>query len=83
MATVLLPRHDDQRWARLQQRPTRYHDALQDHLIARHGIQIPIFGIAGRQERYLRLSAQVYNAIGQYVYLAAALAEELDRERQM
>lgn len=56
-----------------------YHDALQVGLIERHRIQVPVW--RGGGQRLLRISAQLYNAIGQYEFLAGALREELDRER--
>ena len=46
----------------------------------RHGIEVPVWPVFGT-ERFLRVSAQLYNSIEQYVYLADALAEELERER--
>jgi isopenicillin-N epimerase len=61
-------------------RPTRYHDALQDALVDRHRIQVPIWS-AG-PTRVFRISAQLYNSIQQYEYLAGALTEELARERR-
>jgi isopenicillin-N epimerase len=60
-------------------RPTRYHDALQDALVDRHRIQVPVWNAGGT--RLFRISAQLYNSIEQYEYLAGALVEELARER--
>ncbi len=60
-------------------RPTRYHDALQDALVDRHRIQVPVWNAGAT--RLFRISAQVYNSIEQYEYLAGALVEELARER--
>ncbi|RMH12522.1 MAG: aminotransferase class V-fold PLP-dependent enzyme [Planctomycetota bacterium] len=66
--------------------PTRYHDALQDRLIERHGIQVPVWFIADGQGkprlRFVRISAQLYNSIEQYEYLADALAQELEVEHR-
>lgn len=56
-----------------------YHDALQVELIRRHRIQVPVW--SGGGSRLIRISAQLYNAVEQYDYLARALREELDRER--
>lgn len=81
LAAIHLPRHSPERLAVLAGRPTKYHDALQDEIIRRHAIQVPIWFVAGTPERLIRLSAQVYNSREQYEYLAAALAEEVARER--
>jgi isopenicillin-N epimerase len=82
VATIILPAHPPQLMARLRQRPTRYHDALQDTLIQRHHIQVPVWSVDGRPLRTLRTSAQLYNSAAQYECLARALVEELERERQ-
>lgn len=81
LATVLLPAHPPELAARLSARPTRHHDALQDALIDRHGIQVPIWSVPGTNKRFVRVSAQLYNSDEQYAYLAEALVEELERER--
>lgn len=81
MATVLLPAHEPERAERLAARPTKHHDALQDELMARHGIEVPIW--AHEAHRFVRISAQLYNSIEQYAYLADALAAELERERSL
>jgi isopenicillin-N epimerase len=83
MCTIILPRHDATLDAKLRTRPTKYHDALQDELISRHRIQVPVWGLPGRPERFVRISAQLHNAPEQYEYLAAALGEELARERAL
>ncbi|KAA0214525.1 MAG: aminotransferase class V-fold PLP-dependent enzyme [Leptolyngbya sp. PLA3] len=65
--------------------PTRYHDALQDRLVSKHRIQVPLWFIAdetGRPRiRFVRISAQLFNAIEQYEYLAHCLLGELAAER--
>lgn len=83
MAVVPLPPHAPDLDARLASRPTRHHDALQDALIDRHSIQVPIWrdGLSGI--RFVRVSAQLYNAFAQYARLGEALLEELDRERRL
>jgi isopenicillin-N epimerase len=83
MAVVILPPHDPERHERLGRRPTRYHDALQDALLERWRIQVPIWGLPGRPERFVRISAQVYNSPEQYDYLAQALRAELAHERSL
>lgn len=89
MVALPLPPHEPGLDARLRARPTAYADALQDALIDRHGIQVPIWrisrpgglpaGLPGG--RIVRLSAQAYNAPPDYQRLASALVEELSRER--
>lgn len=83
ISTMVLPSHEPERHARLMARPSKYHDALQDALIAKHGIQVPIWGLAGKPERFVRISAQVYNSMEQYERLASALLEELEAERNL
>lgn len=81
ICTMYLPRHDAERTARLAARTSKYHDATQDELIRRHRIQVPLWSVAGTADRVIRISAQVYNSREQYDYLAAALEEEMARER--
>ncbi len=62
-------------------KPTRYHDALQDALVDRHRIQVPVWSVPPPGgKRLFRISAQLYNSPAQYEYLAGALVEELERE---
>lgn len=90
MAALELPRAPEGLRARLGARPTVYADALQDALVERHGIQVPIWrtsdqlgggGFDGR--RTIRLSAQIYNDEAQYAYLTGALAAELEAETRL
>lgn len=63
--------------------PTKYNDPLQDRLLERWKVQVPVHSVAltdGRRQRVVRISAMVYNAPGQYEYLAEALAAELQAE---
>ena len=73
MAAVPLP----DRAATDAARPSRYHDALQDALIARWGIQVPIVPFPVHPRRLVRVSAQLYNSRAQFEYLACALRAEL------
>ncbi|MBI4615564.1 MAG: aminotransferase class V-fold PLP-dependent enzyme [Planctomycetes bacterium] len=57
-----------------------YQDLLQDDLVDRYGIQVPVMPWPSPPRRLLRVSAQVYNRIDQYERLAAALGELLPRE---
>jgi len=83
LATIPLPPHTPERHAKLLRRPTNYHDALQDSLLERWRIQVPIWSTGTPPKRVIRVGAQVYNSIGQYEYLAEALAVELERERAL
>lgn len=57
--------------------PTRHHDAIQDRLIARWRIQVPIVLFPlGTDQRWVRVSGQVYNTPDEYEYLAEALRTE-------
>jgi isopenicillin-N epimerase len=86
MAMVPLPKMEDRSCAAHAERPTMYADPLQDALVARHGVQVPVWRHASMSggpfdgRRFVRVSAQRYNTERQYAYLAAALAEELERE---
>ena len=73
MASVLLPD------ARQNQRaaPPLYIDPLQDRLLARHGIEVPVISWPGFPKRLLRISAQLYNSREQWSLLAEALRQEL------
>lgn len=87
ICTMVLPAHPPDVQAALAKRKTHYGDSLQDDLLGYHRIQVPVWGIAGRPGRYIRISAQLYNTIEQYEFLAHALeivlkeeAESLDPE---
>lgn len=77
MATIILPEPPAEKLAR----PTLYDDTLQDELAHRHRCVVPVWRLASNNTRVLRISAQVYNTEDQYRTLAAALVEELRRER--
>jgi isopenicillin-N epimerase len=69
MATIPLP-------PRIQGRPKRSKiDPEQLRLYDSFGIEVPFFRIGKAQRRYFRISAQLYNTIEEYAYLARALAE--------
>ena len=57
--------------------PPLYIDPLQDQLLARHGIEVPVIPWPGFPKRLLRISAQLYNSREQWQLLAAALGEAL------
>lgn len=75
MASLTLPPNPD------RTRPTCYEDALQDALHERHAIQVPVWEMPGVTPRVTRLSAQLYNHMGEYEMFAEALNEELEREK--
>ncbi len=56
-------------------------DPLQDALLRRHRIEVPIFTWPGAPRRWIRVSAQLYNVDADYERLAAALREELAAPR--
>jgi len=80
LCTIKLPEHPEPLRTKLAARRSKYHDALQEALLERHRIQVPIWSVAGKG-RTIRISAQVYNSVGQFEYLAGAVGEELGRER--
>jgi isopenicillin-N epimerase len=71
MASVPLPDAREDRRAS----PPLYIDPLQDELLARHGIEVPVIPWPGFPKRLLRISAQLYNSREQWQLLAAALGE--------
>jgi isopenicillin-N epimerase len=69
MASVPLPDASE------EQRPVPplYIDTLQDALLARHNIEVPVIHWPGFPKRLLRVSAQMYNKLADYEALSAAL----------
>ncbi len=63
--------------------PTRYHDALQDRLIQKWRVQVPInlFPL-GTNRRTLRIAMQVYNTLEQVEYAARAVNAELAADQR-
>ncbi len=60
-------------------RPPLFIDPLQDVLLEEFGIEVPVIPWPARPKRLIRVSAQLYNDVGQYEKLADALAEILSR----
>jgi isopenicillin-N epimerase len=58
-----------------------YLDPLQDKLLSRYRIEVPIIPWPGPPKRLLRISAQLYNSIPQYERLAEALLVEFGGDR--
>ena len=88
LAMVPLPRVGDDRWELLRNRPSIYADALQDRLVERYRVQVPVWlpcaqmgGGMTDGRRFVRLSAQLYNSEAQYELLGRALVEEIKHER--
>ena len=54
-------------------------DPLQDALYAEHRIEVPVIRWPAPPHRLLRISAQLYNRIDEYVRLANALQRLLGR----
>ena len=83
IALIALPEARQELWERLKARPSPYADALQDRLIARWGVQVPVVHAttpSGGSVRCVRVSGQLYNSPEQYDYLAHALLQELSAE---
>ncbi|HEV7572329.1 MAG TPA: aminotransferase class V-fold PLP-dependent enzyme [Thermoanaerobaculia bacterium] len=59
--------------------PTLYGDSLQDALFYDYAIEVPIHPWPHQPKRVLRVSAQLYNEIGDYAKLADALGELLPK----
>lgn len=76
MASIPLPEASPEAAAK----PTRFDDPLQDALLERHGIVVPIWRIGPSEQRIVRISAQAYNTVHHYERLAHALREELASE---
>jgi isopenicillin-N epimerase len=57
--------------------PSRHHDALQDRLMEKWGIEVPIVLFPlGSSRRWVRVSGQLYNTMDEFEYLATALSAE-------
>jgi isopenicillin-N epimerase len=56
-----------------------YCDPLQDELLDRFGIEVPVIPWPHPPKRILRVSAQAYNRVEQYRQLADALKEILSQ----
>jgi isopenicillin-N epimerase len=55
--------------------PSIYGDSLQDMLLDRFGIEVPMMPWPARPARLLRVSAFLYNTLDDYRYLATSLGE--------
>ena len=73
IATLALPASGEEGGIPLHE-PDPLHKVLQD----KYGIQVPVWSWESPKGRYIRISAQLYNHVGEYHYLADALATELN-----
>ena len=55
-----------------------YDDALWDALYLKHNIQVPVWALGKIHPRVMRVSAQLYNTIGDFEKLAEALNKEIN-----
>jgi isopenicillin-N epimerase len=81
IASIFLPPRGDGAPASSRPPTSRYGDSLQERLIDKWHIQVPVWGVPGTPQRVLRISAQLYNSFEQYEYLLHALQHELAAER--
>lgn len=72
IATLILPEVDAADGTPLHE-PDPLHQILQET----YGIQVPVWSWASPKGRYVRISAQLYNSVDEYRYLAEALSNEL------
>lgn len=77
MVTLRLPSGTDRHTPTAD--ATGLHDPLQDRLLERYRIEVPVWTSPAWPGRFLRISAQRYNCLEQYEYLASALEQELGR----
>ncbi len=56
-------------------------DQLQEKLLERWGIEVPVMSWPAAPRRLIRISAQLYNSPQHYARLAEALGQELAEER--
>jgi len=76
MASIALPENT------APDRPTEYDDTLQDILNDKYHIQVPVWDMPGVAPRLMRVSAQLYNEMGDYQALVEALNAELSTEAE-
>jgi len=74
MATVVLPDSVGG-----EKRDAFGRDALQDELYSEWAIEVPVIPWPSPPGRLIRVSAQLYNGVAQYAYLAEALTEILNK----
>ncbi|MDH3584388.1 MAG: aminotransferase class V-fold PLP-dependent enzyme [Phycisphaerae bacterium] len=77
MAAVQLPDGDDPEWQDPRRPTLSGISDLQDQLLERFGIEVPIFPWPAAPRRFLRISAQAYNQISEYEALADTLGKLL------
>ena len=73
LASVPIP---DAKHSRPSKSPL-YLDALQDELLAKFSIEVPVIPWPAPPKRLLRISAQLYNSLPQYERLAGVLKKQL------
>jgi len=73
LASLPIPDAPPDGWPRL---PANEYP-LQERLLVRHGIEVPIMSWPAPPKRLLRIAAQLYNSLPQYQLLAKCLMEEM------
>ena len=71
IATIVLPSQSNNGI------PLHEPDPLHKVLQEKYNIQVPVWSWDSPKGRYIRISAQLYNHVDEYHYLADALASEL------
>src|SRR5262249_38425582 len=80
IVTLILPKLTPEKRAAIFAKPRKYFDPLQDALVDNWKIQVPVWGLPSKPDRFIRHSAQLYNSVEQYEYLAKAVKAELAKE---
>lgn len=80
IASIFLPARGPNYPQSVRSQFKRYGDSIQERLIDRWRIQVPVMSVPETSQRVLRISSQLHNSPEQYDYLIQALRRELDAE---
>ncbi|MBS0189891.1 MAG: aminotransferase class V-fold PLP-dependent enzyme [Phycisphaerales bacterium] len=82
IASIFIPARGPSYPASTRPASRRYGDTIQERLIDRWRIQVPIMSVPGTPQRVLRISSHLHNSPAQYEYLLTALRQELAAENE-